>query len=412
MNCVSRAGPYQARRPKTVIVRKLLRRNKIHCCSKTVELPHRRQPKSAGSVKSARPTDSNRCSCRMAVTNLATLRFLRDPETHRIVSAVEVIETHMSWVFLAGQVAFKLKKPLHNAYLDFRTVEARCRACHDELRLNRRLAPDIYLGVETISRDAKGRLRFGTGGERVDCVVRMRRLPERVMLSNKLVKQTIGPRDLEEVAACIAQFHRSLPALRPEPASWRKVIGEAIDSNAAALLAYPQCLPTAEVNSLCQQQRAFLMSHAAWIEARIHQGCMVEGHGDLRAEHVFVSDTVGAIDCLEFSAALRQLDRADEIGFLALDCERLAGEAAGNTLIQHYQSIAHDYPPPALLNFYQSLRAAVRARLAILRLSEPSYRPRHTWVDRARLWLHLAAKHAALMRLDQPCISSTMDPPS
>jgi aminoglycoside phosphotransferase family enzyme len=190
------------------------------------------------------------------------------------------------------------------------------------------------------------------------------------------------------------------------------VIGEAIDSNAAALLAYPQCLPTAEVNSLCQQQRAFLMSHAAWIEARIHQGCMVEGHGDLRAEHVFVSDTVGAIDCLEFSAALRQLDRADEIGFLALDCERLAGEAAGNTLIQHYQSIAHDYPPPALLHFYQSLRAAVRARLAILRLSEPSYRPRHTWVDRARLWLHLAAKHAALMRLDQPCISSTMDPPS
>lgn len=348
----------------------------------------------------------------MAVTNLATLRFLRDPETHKIVSAVEVIETHMSWVFLAGPIALKLKKPLHNAYLDFRTVQARCRACHDELRLNRRLAPDIYLSVETISRDTTGRLRFGAGGERVDCVVRMRRLPERVMLSDKLLKQTMGPRDLEAVAACIAQFHRNLPALRPAPASWCKGISEAIDSNAAALLAYPQYLPTAEVQTLCQQQRAFLMNHAAWIDARIHHGCMVEGHGDLRAEHVFVSDTVGAIDCLEFSASLRQLDRADEIGFLALDCERLAGEAAGNTLIQHYQTIAHDYPPPALLHFYQSLRAAIRARLAILRLSEQSYRPSQAWVDRAQLWLQLSVKHASAMCLDQLCISSTMDPPS
>jgi len=121
---------------------------------------------------------------------------------------------------------------------------------------------------------------------------------------------------------------------------------------------------------------------------------------------------VGAIDCLEFSAALRQLDRADEIGFLALDCERLAGVAVANALLQHYQTIAHDYPPPALLHFYQSLRAAVRARLAILRLSEPSYRPSQAWVDRAKLWLHLAAKHASAMRPDQPCISSTIDPPS
>jgi aminoglycoside phosphotransferase family enzyme len=203
-----------------------------------------------------------------------------------------------------------------------------------------------------------------------------------------------------------------LPALRPAPLAWRKTIGEAIASNASALLAFPECLPIAEVGRLCQQQRTFLLSHAAWIDARIHQGCMVEGHGDLRAEHVFVSDTVGAIDCLEFSATLRQLDCADEIGFLALDCERLAGEAVGIALLQHYQAITQDYPPPALLHFYQSVRAAIRARLAILRLSEPSYRPHHEWVDRARLWLQLAIKHAAAMRSDQARISSTMDPPS
>ncbi|NDC10761.1 MAG: hypothetical protein EBZ75_15765 [Oxalobacteraceae bacterium] len=139
---------------------------------------------------------------------------------------------------------------------------------------------------------------------------------------------------------------------------------------------------------------------------------MVEGHGDLRAEHVFTQPFVGAIDCLEFSAALRQLDCADEIGFLALDCERLAGEATARILLQHYQRFMKDYPPPALLHFYQSLRAAVRARLAILRLSEQNHRPSQTWVDRAKGWLQLAVKHASAMRVDQPCISSTMDPPS
>jgi aminoglycoside phosphotransferase family enzyme len=395
-----------------MIVRKLLRRNKIRCCTKTVELPHSQQPKSVQSFKAARPTDSKRCKCRMAVTDPATLHFLRHPNTHRSVSGVKVIETHMSWVFLAGQVAFKLKKPLCSDYLDFRSVDTRCRACHEELRLNRRLAPDVYLGVETISQDADGRFRFGGGGKLVDCVVRMRRLPEHVMLSTQLVQGALAPGVMEDVATCIAQFHRSLPALRPLPAAWRKVISEAIDSNAAALLSCSQCLPTSEVLSLCQLQRNFLLSHAAWIDARIHQGCMVEGHGDLRAEHVFISDTVGAIDCLEFSALLRQLDRVDEIGFLALDCERLGGEAAAKALLQHYQVIANDYPPPALLHFYQSLRAAVRARLAIVRVSEQSHRPSQAWVDRAQRWLQLAIKHGAAMRLNQPCISSTMDPPS
>ena len=348
----------------------------------------------------------------MAETHPATLRFLRQPHSYGNVSSIEVIETHMSWVFLAGKHALKLKKPLHNAYLDFRTVEARCRACHDELRLNRRLAPDVYLSVETIALNADGSLHFGTDGEPVDYVVRMRRLPERVMLSTKLAQGSADPEILEAVAAYIAQFHGSLPALRPDPTAWRNTICEAIDDNQSALLAYPQFLPACEIGSLCQQQRAFLLSHAAWIDTRIEQACMVEGHGDLRAEHVFIGDTVGAIDCLEFSAALRQLDRADEIGFLALDCERLAGEAVANTLLMHYQTISHDYPPPALLHFYQSLRAAVRARLAILRLSEQGYRTHGEWVERARLWLRLALKHATCMRSDQACISSTIDPPS
>lgn len=361
----------------------------------------------------------------MPANTQATVAFLSRPNTYADAAfAVSTIETQMSWVFLTRDYALKLKKPLHNALLDFRSVEARCNACREELRLNRRLAPAIYLTVETISTNHNGDLQFGSGVDRVDCVVRMRRLPDRVMLSDQLLRGPVRQGVLERVAQCMARFHRRLPSLQPTPLNWRKSMGDAIDCNEAVLRAYPDVLPSPDAHYLCQQQRIFLMRHADWIDARIHQGWMVEGHGDLRAEHVFVGDElpsemgddmvnqVGAIDCLEFSAALRQLDCADEIAFLALDCERLAGEAVGNALLEHYQTITQDYPPPALLHFYQSFRAAIRARLALLRLSEQSHRPRDAWINRAEQWLQLAHKHAAFMRQDQVCISAEIDPPS
>ena len=346
----------------------------------------------------------------MAVTHQATVRFLRRPGSYPHVSTVKVIETHMSWVFLAGPYALKLKKPLHNTFLDFRSIEARGHACEQELRLNRRLAPDVYIGVEMISQQADGSLQFGPGVAVVDYVIRMQRLPEDVMLGTQLVRGLIrgaaGEAILERVARCIARFHQSLPVLKSSPLAWRTSIYKTIDANQAAIESYQRFLTVSDLHLLCQQQRSFLHFHAEWIDTRIQRGCMVEGHGDLRAEHVFTQPSVGAIDCLEFSAALRQLDCADEIGFLALDCERLAGEATARILLQHYQRFMKDYPPPALLHFYQSLRAAVRARLALLRLQEQSYRPRMEWIQRADQWLRLAIKHARYMQLALPCYAS------
>jgi aminoglycoside phosphotransferase family enzyme len=249
--------------------------------------------------------------------------------------------------------------------------------------------------VEPISLDAEGALHFGAGSARVDCVVKMRRLPERDMLNHALQHGAATPALLRKVAACIARFHQSLPALHPKPSEWCASLDEQIAQNERALLAYPQHLRNDLVRRLMLAQRSFLRDHAAWIDTRIQQGKMVEAHGDLRAEHVFISNGVGAIDCLEFSVALRQLDCADEIGFLALDCERLAGAAVAQKLLQAYWQISADDPPTALVNFYQSLRAAVRARLAILHLAEASVRPSSEWIARARQWLMLADQHAA-----------------
>jgi aminoglycoside phosphotransferase family enzyme len=359
------------------------------------------------------------------LTDPATLHFLCRPDTYgSSVTVVEPIETQMSWVFLAGEQALKLKKSLHNPYLDFRTVAARCHACHEELRLNRRLAPSIYLGVESIWRDASGELQFGEGIELIDCVIRMRRLPEAAMLRTHLLQGSVNDKLLETIADRIAKFHLSLPALHPTTEVWCLALHHQIKLNESALLnqgqrllqAAGQAAVPATVRELCRAQHDFLLKHADWIEQRITQGRMVEGHGDLRAEHMFVwdvnSDTVGAIDCLEFSRSLRELDCADEISFLALDCERLAGETVAQTLLQHYHKITGDYPPPALVHFYQSLRAAIRARLAMAHLANPGHRSRHEWTDRAHQWLQLAVKHAAHIGLTHPCMSSTSEPPA
>jgi len=346
----------------------------------------------------------------MSVSTEAILAFLRQPSIYGPgVTQVEVIETHMSWVFLAGDRVFKLKKPVQTEYVDFRAVDTRCFYCHEELRLNRRLAPDVYLSVETLSCDADGKLGFGTSQERIDCLVQMQRLPETGMLAYALTQGAAdGAADeaaMQRVAARIADFHRDLPRLSPDPDAWRASIKAEIDRNERTLLGHTQTLPSDKIRALCDAQRSILESQAAWFEARIRDGHIVEGHGDLRAEHVCIDGEITVIDCLEFSRELRTLDAADEIAFLALDCERLQAPALADVLLQTYFAQTRDRPPKALVHFYQSLRAAIRARIAIQHLDETGCSQPDLWTQRAMLWLTLAQRH-------QDCISSTMEPPS
>jgi len=342
----------------------------------------------------------------MSVTTQATLAFLRQPKNYGSgVTQVDVIETHMSWVFLAGDRVFKLKKPVRSDYVDFRDVDTRCFYCHEELRLNRRLAPAVYLSVETLSQDARGHLHFGTAQERVDCLVHMRRLPETGMLAHALHHGAADARVMQRVARRIADFHRHLPRLQPDPDAWRGSLQAEIDRNEHALLGHALALPSDKVRMLCDAQRAFLQSQADEFDARIREGHIVEGHGDLRAEHVCIAGEITVIDCLEFSRELRTLDVADEIAFLALDCERLQAPALADVLLHTYFAESQDTPPAALVHFYQSLRAGIRARIAIRHLDDIDCTQPRLWTQRAMHWLALAQQH-------QDCINSTMDPPS
>lgn len=317
---------------------------------------------------------------------------------------VDTVETHMSWVFLTDDYAYKLKKPVRRDAFDFRTPESRHFYCEEEVRLNRRLAPDVYLGVVALAVDATGNLRLDGDGRPVDFLVKMRRLPAGKMLDVAIGNGSASQEDIRRVANRLAVFFRECPPVSIEPLAYRSAFHEGIACNLLELSRPAYQLPVERIARLCTAQESVLDARREWLDRRVLEGRIVEGHGDLRPEHICLEEGLPIIDCLEFSRDLRLLDPADEIGFLALECERLAAQELAGHLLRAYSEISEDRPNPSLVHFYQSYRAGVRARIAIRHLDEERFRKSGKWRRRACEYLALAEAH-------QASISSVIDPP-
>ena len=336
---------------------------------------------------------------------------LRAPSAWPVpVDRVDVIETHLSWVFLAGREAWKLKKPAGPDGHGLRTAGARRRHLLQELRLNRRLAPDVYLGVEPVALGADGLLHVGGTGMPVDWLLRMRRLPADAMLDARLRDGRADAADMRRIARRLHAFQCGLPPAPIDGAAWRSLLTRQLAASQAVLADPAFGLPG--VDALCSGQRRWIAAHAAMLDDRIARGRVVEGHGDLRPEHVCLAEPLAIIDCLEFSRELRTLDCADEVAYLALECERAGAPALGEALLAEWVRASGDPVPAALLHFFRSCRARTRAHLAIAHWREARYRTEPRWRVQALQGLDLAAEH--LRRADQVACasSSTSDPPA
>lgn len=325
----------------------------------------------------------------------AKLAFLKQAAAFpEATSRVDAIETHMSWIFLTDMHAYKLKKPVLYDYLDFSTIEARRLDSEMEVRLNRRLAAEVYLGVIPLVCDATCALHLGGAGEPVDWLVQMRRLPADRMLDHAVRNGTVRQTEMIELARLLARFYATLPAERMAPGAYRQSLAGRIEDNQRALTScefgLPQNIPTA----LAQFQLDFLQRHSGLFDQRVRAGRIVEGHGDLRPEHVCLLAEPVVIDCLEFNRAFRILDPADELGYLALECEQLRAPKVAGWLLEGYAQASGDDIPPALQHFYQSCRAALRAKLALWHLRDDARHPPGKWLATAREYLELAVRHA------------------
>ena len=303
---------------------------------------------------------------------------------------VGIRETHMSWVFMVGDRVYKLKKPVRFPYLDFSTLARREAACRAELRLNRRLAPDVYLEVSPLTVTSDG-LALGGAGPVVDWLVVMRRLDEQDTLERAIVEDRLEPWQLDRLIATLVQFYR-----RAEPSLWQPAIHlrdwqESLAYNRRVLLDARLGLPAGLVRRVDCVQRRFIARKGKLLRRRIVGRYILDGHGDLRPEHIWLGDPARIIDCLEFNPRLRAVDPFDEIAFLSLECERLGAGWAGRYVRARAARGLRDGVTEELFLFYRCHRATLRARLAIAHLLEPNPRTPEKWPRLARLYLRLAA---------------------
>jgi aminoglycoside phosphotransferase family enzyme/predicted kinase len=299
---------------------------------------------------------------------------LRDPARYpHPVERVELIETHISWVLLAGDYAYKLKKPVDLGFLDFRSLQARRFYCEEELRLNRRTAPQIYLDVVPITGD-EADPRLDGDGAAIEYAVKMRRFPQDALLSRMAQDGRLGLQHIDALARGVAAFHS-----RVARADAARPFGSAEEVLAPALQNFDQIEALigadADVPELERLRDWTLREHVrlrATFEARKAGGFVRECHGDLHLGNIALIDgEPTAFDGIEFSESLRWIDVVNEIAFLVMDLIDRKLPRLAWRFLNGYLEATGDYAGMPLLRFYLVYRALVRAKVACIRDHQP-----------------------------------------
>lgn len=334
-----------------------------------------------------------------AVSLAEKVEFLKRPEIYpNPVNCVEAIETHRSWVFLAGRHAYKMKKPARTDFLDFGTLEARRRNCEEEVRLNHRLARDVYLGTVALTLGKDSALHIGGRGRTVEWLIKMRCLRADQMLDRMIKAGTVAEADIRDLGLRLARFYREAAKVPIDPSAYAERFARDIKANLDVLDTAGYGIPADLARTVAAELSRFLDRERALLDQRARENRIVEAHGDLRPEHILLRPQPLAIDCLEFNRDFRILDPVEELAYLAIECEFLGDSTIGPRILAVYADATGDVPADALVQFYASVRAFLRAKLAVWHIAD--LRKGHDeamWANRAIHYLQLAHRHACAL---------------
>jgi len=280
----------------------------------------------------------------------------------------EVRETHSAVVFLVGDRALKLKKPVDLGFLDFSSPTKRLRACQRELELNRRLTPDVYLGICDLN---------DVDGKPLEHLLMMRRMPAVRRLAH-LIRTATSPDDgldaelvegLRDLASVVAEFHaRAAHGDAIDACGQRDAVSDRWEANFTEARPFVGTSLDADAYAhVCTLARRYLAGRDALFVDRVRRGAVIDGHGDLLAEDIFLlPDGPRILDCLDFDDRLRFLDRIDDVACLVMDLEHLGSADAGQFFLEAYLRAGGDDPPASLIHHYIAYRAFMRAKVACL----------------------------------------------
>lgn len=286
---------------------------------------------------------------------------------------VRLIQTHVSWIFLAGEFAYKIKKPVDFGFLNFSTLDRRRFYCHEEVRLNRRLCPEIYLGVASLRRMAGG-VSFHGSGPVVDYAVKMVRLPAERMADRLLARGELTAGDMEKIASKVAEFHQgaerggeidgygSLEAIRR---NWEENFNQAEEFSGITV-------SQADLRLMRERVEGFMAANERVFAARVVGGFIRECDGDIHLENICITERLCIFDCIEFNKRFRYIDTAADIAFLLMDLEFHGRRDLASVFLRKYLAASGDWGTLPLIGFYSLYRAFVRGKVESFRLKDPT----------------------------------------
>lgn len=332
------------------------------------------------------------------------LKSLMIPANYPVpANTVELVQTHVSWIFLTDSHAFKIKKPVDFGFLDFSTLEKRHFYCKEEVRLNRRLCPDIYEGVIELHADGEGASFIGSGPI-LDYAVMMKRLPAERMLDKLIETDSVTTEMIERIAGVIADFHAGIASsqyisgfgtLDRIMTNWNENFEQAMSYATGTL-------PSSELESIRSWVEGFTGSNETLFTRRVEQGYIRECDGDLHLENIcLVDDRVYIFDCIEFNERFRYCDTAADIAFLLMDLDFQGRSDLSDLALKTYLELSGDVELEKLIVFYKTYRAFIRGKVESFLLNDETIDPNMKEIakERAVRYFRLARGYCERSRL-------------
>ncbi len=278
----------------------------------------------------------------------------------------EIIETHISWVLLVEKCAYKIKRPVKFSFLDFSTLDLRKHFCHEEVRLNSRLSPEVYLDVEGVC-ERNENISLGEGRKTIDYAVKMKRLPQDKRMDVMLKKDKVKRRDIEQIADIIFGFHKDVKTITDKKYGSPEIVLEQImDLGNFRQVIDDACGLGDEVDFLLQESRCFIVKNKDLFWKRQEKGNIKDCHGDLHSANIFLIDHPIIFDCIEFSKDFRYVDSASEIAFMAMDLDSSGDTWFSELFVDRFLDKYNDEGLEEVLQLYKSYRANVRTKIAAI----------------------------------------------
>lgn len=311
---------------------------------------------------------------------------------------VRLIQTHISWVFVASPFVFKVKKPVNLGFLDFSTLKKRHHFCHRELELNRRLCPETYLGVIPIYK-SRANFAFAAEGEIAEYSLKMRELPDGWFLRELLAKGLIGETEINRVIACLQRFYQS-ETPSPEIEQWGKAENLKISTDENFAQVEPcvgKTISQVAFDAIRHFSNNFYATKNGLFRERVRQRRIRDCHGDLHLDHVHLTpQAITIFDCIEFNDRFRFIDIASDLAFLAMDFDFEREHKLGDLFLRN---AAREFSDPGILNladFYKCYRAFVRGKVESIQAIAEDPVPRVNHAKRATRYFHLALRYAVV----------------